>query len=145
MFDWWANVLHCQLFGQPWLIAFHVVGKLGTFAAYVAIPVAILRILTARGMEFDFLAGLFAAFIVLCGFGHLLDVISLWYPIPWIVGVENVLTAIVSIFTAFYCFRLAPIIIKLPTPAQWERAARVSAIVENTEFWTKLEVEPSHE
>jgi hypothetical protein len=144
MFAWWTQVLHCQLYGQPWLIASHVVGGLGTFAAYVMIPLAILRIITERGMEFDYLAGLFAAFILLCGFGHLLDVISLWYPMPWLVGIQHVLTAIVSAFTAWYCFRLIPFIVKLPTPEQWARAARVSGIIDNTTFWNNLEIEESN-
>jgi hypothetical protein len=144
MFAWWTQVLHCQLYGQPWLIASHVVGGLGTFAAYVMIPLAILRIITERGMEFDYLAGLFAAFILMCGFGHLLDVISLWYPMPWITGVQSVLTAIVSAFTAWYCFRLIPVVVKFPTPEQWERAARVSGIIDSTAFWTNLEIEESN-
>jgi hypothetical protein len=144
MFAWWTQVLHCQLYGQPWLIASHVLGGLGTFAAYVVIPLAILRIITERGMEFDYLAGLFAAFILMCGFGHLLDVISLWYPMPWLVGVQSVLTAIVSGFTAWYCFRLIPVVVKIPTIEQWERAARVSGIIDNTTFWTNLEIEESN-
>jgi hypothetical protein len=42
---------------------------------------------------------MFSAFIFLCGIGHLLDIVTLWFPIYWISAIEDVATALISLAT----------------------------------------------
>ena len=104
-------VYHCQLYGKPLLVALHIAGDLATFIAYVTIPIAILIVMRRRDLKFTRLAALFAAFIVSCGFGHLIDVITLYYPIPWGEAAIKIATGAVSLVTAILAVMLVPVII----------------------------------
>ncbi|HEY9641605.1 MAG TPA: PAS domain-containing protein, partial [Coleofasciculaceae cyanobacterium] len=59
---------------------------------------------------------LFGAFILLCGTGHLLEILTLWYPAYWVSGIEKALTALVSCYTAFRLVELLPQFLALKTP-----------------------------
>ena len=48
---------------------------------------------------------LLGAFVFLCGVGHLLDVVKVWWPICNIVAIERVITAVISLMTALWCFK----------------------------------------
>jgi hypothetical protein len=50
--------------------------------------------------QIEWLLGLFAAFIFLCGWTHILDIITLYVPVYWQQGVVLLLTGIVSLTTA---------------------------------------------
>ncbi|WP_107667908.1 GAF domain-containing hybrid sensor histidine kinase/response regulator, partial [Cyanothece sp. BG0011] len=63
---------------------------------------------------------LFGAFIVLCGIGHLLEIVTLWYPLYWFSGLEKALTALVSSYTAIEMVFLIPTFLSLKTPDQLE-------------------------
>ena len=64
---------------EGWL---HIVSDVGIFLAYFAIPAALIYFLLKRkDTPFNGLLFLFAAFILFCGAGHLLEAIIFYYPL----------------------------------------------------------------
>jgi diguanylate cyclase (GGDEF)-like protein len=75
---------------------------------------------------------LFAAFILACGATHLFSVLTLWVPVYGIEGLVKVLTAVLSLGTAFVLWPLVPRLLLLPSPNQLrdlnlELSARIAA------------------
>jgi signal transduction histidine kinase len=107
------------LLWSPGLIWPHAIADIVTALAYFAIP-AILVIVARQRQDLVFrpVLWLFAAFILLCGTTHWLDLITLWLPVYGFQGAVKAATAIVSILTAVALWRLLPDILALPSPAQ---------------------------
>ncbi len=124
--DIWQYMPHgmCLLW-QPWLVFLWAGSDLLIFLSYTAIPVALLTVLRRRkDIPYSGLVVLFASFILLCGLTHLMGIVTLWYPIyPW-VGLLKLTTGFVSAATAIVLFRLIPILVSLPSPAQLAEANR---------------------
>jgi PAS domain S-box-containing protein len=79
----------------------------------------LLYIVRKRGdIPFNWIIGLFAAFIVACGTDHLLDIWTLWHPTYWLSSILKSLIAAISISTALVLVSLVPNILKLPSPGQ---------------------------
>src|ERR1700687_3511869 len=99
---------YCLLW-KPWLVVLHAGSGLLIFCAYFAIPVAIWIFLRQRkDLELRRLAMLFAAFIFLCGLTHLVQMVTLWWPLYDTQGALKLATAIVSVATAGMIFPLIP-------------------------------------
>jgi PAS domain S-box-containing protein len=113
---------YCLLW-KPWLVVLHAGSDLLIFAAYFAIPAAIWLFLRQRpDLELRPLAILFAAFIFLCGLTHLIQMVTLWWPIYETQGILKALTAIVSVVTAIMIFPLIPKAVALPSPSALQNA-----------------------
>ncbi len=106
---------NCYLWQTP-LVWLHVISDLAIAIAYFSIP-ALIIYFTYKRQDLPFLRIfiLFGAFIVACGIGHLFDVITLWYPVYWLSGLERAMTALVSCYTAFELVWLLPRFLSLPT------------------------------
>src|SRR5205085_10424848 len=92
---------------------------------YFAIPAAIWIFLRQRqhqDLELRRLAMLFAAFIFLCGLTHLVQMVTLWWPIYETQGVLKLATAIVSVATAVMIFPLIPNAAAIPSPRALQAA-----------------------
>ena len=84
---------------------------------------------------------LFAAFILLCGATHWLDVVTLWIPAYGLQAVVKALTAMASIFTAVALWMLLPEAIKLPSPSQFrETSAALRETEERLRQSQKMEI-----
>ncbi|MEO0530510.1 MAG: ATP-binding protein, partial [Planctomycetota bacterium] len=123
---------------EGWL---HIVSDIGIFLAYVAIPLALVYgMVKRRDVPFHSILVLFAAFILFCGTGHLLEAVIFYHPIYRVAGLLKLATAIVSLVTAFILIRLMPKLLDLPSLATrnevLERTARTK-----TEFLANM----SHE
>jgi PAS domain S-box-containing protein len=113
---------YCLLW-KPWLVAIHAGSDLFIFLAYFAIPVAIWIFLRKRpDLELKPLAVLFAAFIFLCGLTHVIQMITLWWPIYETQGLVKVATAAVSVLTAIMIFPLIPTAVAIPSPRALQAA-----------------------
>jgi PAS domain S-box-containing protein len=113
---------YCLLW-KPWLVVLHAGSDLLIFLAYFAIPAAIWIFLRQRqDLELKRLAILFAAFIFLCGLTHLVQMVTLWWPIYETQGVLKLATAIVSVATAIMIFPLIPKAISIPSPRALQAA-----------------------
>jgi signal transduction histidine kinase len=112
----------CYLW-KPELMALHGISNAIIVLSYLSIPITILYILRQRrDLPFNWIFFLTASFIVLCGFTHLLNIVTLWYPIYWTAGIIQAITAAVSFATAIAIIYLTPKITALPSPAQLREA-----------------------
>lgn len=107
------------LLWEPWLVWAHALGNIGIALAYFSIPVVLLRFARRRrDLVFKPVFWLFAAFILLCGTGHLADLLTLWVPAYRLETGIKVATALVSLATAAVLWPLLPRALALPSPAQ---------------------------
>ena len=119
---------HCYLWQSP-LVWLHVLSDLLIAIAYYSIPATLIYfIYKRRDVPFLGIFGLFGAFIILCGTGHLLEIWTLWHPVYWLTGVEKAITALVSCFTALEMVTLLPQFLALQTP---ERLAAINRELQN--------------
>lgn len=113
---------YCLLW-KPWLVVLHAGSDLLIFLAYFAIPIAIWLFLRRRAnLELKSIAVLFAAFIFLCGLTHMIQMLTLWWPIYETQGVVKAATAIVSVVTAILIFPLIPKALAIPSPRALQQA-----------------------
>jgi len=119
------------LLWEPWLIWSHAIGDIAIAAAYFSIPVAlIVFVRRRRDLAMKPVFWLFAAFILLCGTGHLIDLVTIWSPLYRLEAVVKLATAAVSVATAITLWPLIPKALALPSPAQLEAA---NAALRNSE------------
>src|SRR5262249_20143780 len=86
---------------NPVLIWLHVVSDALIGVAYYSIPVALLYFVARRrDLAFSWLFLLFAAFILLCGGTHFVEIWTLWHPDYALQGMLKAATALVSVGTA---------------------------------------------
>jgi hypothetical protein len=99
---------HCFLW-RPDILWLHIVSDAIVFIAYMMIPIIILMLLRKRTtLPYKWIVLMFGLFITLCGFTHLLAIITIWIPIYFLEGVIKAITAAVSIATALLIIPLAP-------------------------------------
>ena len=111
------------LLWEPGLIWTYAISDTGIALAYFSIPLALAVIARRRrDLVFRPLLWLFAAFILLCGTTHWLDLLTLWIPAYGLQAVVKAATATVSIFTAVALWRLLPAALTFPSPAQMREA-----------------------
>ena len=114
------------LLWEPQLIWLHVASDIVIASAYFSIPVALsIFVSKRRDVDFGWVFWAFALFIMACGVGHVLSIITLWLPIYGIEGIVKALTAAASIVTAAMLWPLLPKVLALPSPSQL-RAAEVA-------------------
>jgi PAS domain S-box-containing protein len=112
----------CLLWDR-WLIWTHASADAGIGIAYFSIPVAMtVYARRRRDLVFRPVLWLFASFILLCGSGHWLDLLTLWVPLYRLQGMIKVATALVSATTAVALWYLLPRALALPSPQQMRQA-----------------------
>lgn len=113
---------HCYLW-QPELVWLHVIGDTLTAVAYYSIPLMLLYFVRKRqDVPFQGIFLLFSTFILACGTTHIIEVWTLWQPTYWFSGTIKLVTASVSLYTAYTLVGLIPQALALPSPAQLEAA-----------------------
>jgi hypothetical protein len=88
------------LLWDPTLVPLTIVANIAIALAYLAIPLQLTAVLRMKSLLPNWAVMLFMAFIVLCGVGHGIEVLTLFRPYYWLQVVENALTAVVSVSTA---------------------------------------------
>jgi signal transduction histidine kinase/CheY-like chemotaxis protein len=111
------------LLWDPGLLWTYAISDIGTGVAYFTIPLALMVFVRRRqDLVFRPIFWLFAAFILLCGLTHWLDVLTLWVPAYGLEGVVKAMTATVSLITAIALWWQMPRALALPSPAQLREA-----------------------
>jgi PAS domain S-box-containing protein len=111
------------LLWDPALIWIHACADAVIGVAYFTIPVAMaVYARRRRDLVFRPVLWLCAGFILLCGSGHWLDLLTLWVPVYRLEGVVKVATALVSASTAVTLWYLLPTALALPSPQQMRQA-----------------------
>jgi signal transduction histidine kinase len=127
MTDWVLNFAATQGFlphgycfqWSPALLGLMVGSDAAITASYFSIPLALMAFLRARkDIPFNGVFLLFAAFILLCGLTHLVDLFVVWVPVYWLQAYAKLSTAIVSAATAIALWLLMPKLLRLPSNAQ---------------------------
>ncbi|MFO0899117.1 MAG: ATP-binding protein [Pirellulales bacterium] len=99
--------------GVGWL---HILSDLAIFAAYAAIPALLIYFIRRRrdGLPATPAFWLFAAFILCCGIGHLIEASLFWYPAYRFAGSWKLVTAVVSWASVIALLRAAPQVVEMP-------------------------------
>jgi PAS domain S-box-containing protein len=111
------------LLWQPGLLWLDLISDTVIAAAYYTIPIALIYFASRRhDLAFRGIFVLTGAFILACGTTHVMGVVTLWYPAYWTDGLIKLVTALVSIGTAFAMWQVMPLALALPSTAQLERS-----------------------
>ena len=116
----WPPRWHCGKWTEfhGWL---YIISDLLIFSAYFAMPVIIVRYIVSRtNARFHKVYILFAAFILACGFTHLLDAVSFWYPVYRFNALARFITGLISWTTVYYLIKLLPVAFSLKTAEELE-------------------------
>jgi PAS domain S-box-containing protein len=110
------------LLWEPWLIWTHATSDAAIGIAYFTIPVA-MAVYVRKNPELrrQPLFWLFPAFILLCGAGHWLNLLTLWVPVYALEAVIKAATAVVSLATAAAIWGLLPKALSMPSVTQMGR------------------------
>jgi chemotaxis family two-component system sensor kinase Cph1 len=108
---------------RPDLLWLHVVSDAIIFLAYFMIPLTLVYFIRKQRFQlsFSWAIVLFALFIVLCGAGHGVEIITMWKPVYYGQGFLKAATALASIATAFAIIPLVPRLLRLRSPEELER------------------------
>ncbi|BBL58037.1 ATP-binding protein [Methylomonas koyamae] len=92
--------------------------------AYVTYPVGIAYFVWKRkDLLYRWLyLGFFITFILTCAATHLLSVVTIWLPLYWLDAYVKALSALVAVATSFAIWWVIPRALKLPSPAELQRA-----------------------
>lgn len=109
---------HCYLW-LPDVLWMHVISDAVIALAYFSIPFSILFFAwRRRDLKFPLLYVGFGLFILACGAGHVLDIVTVWNPIYRIQGVQKAFTAVLSVATAVAIWPLMPKLLRIPSNGQ---------------------------
>jgi two-component sensor histidine kinase len=115
----------------------HITADLMVFVAYAAIPVALIYFVRKRrDVPFPPVFWLFAAFILACGFGHLIDASVFWQPRYRLLTTVKFFTGIVSWLTVLSLVRVLPKALALHADLDQrvqDRTAELSAMLRERE------------
>ena len=90
---------------------------------YFSIPLVLLRFAKRRrDLICRPVLWLFAAFMLLCGTGHWLDLLTIWVPADGLEAVVKGATGVASVLTAMALWSLLPRALALPSPGQLRAA-----------------------
>ncbi len=134
MLDFLRNLLNTDGFMPRWGCGewtdahgwLHIISDSLVFAAYFAIPVALWYFVALKKHQvpFTLLFWLFGAFILSCGFTHLIDASLFWHPWYRLSGLMKLVTALVSWATVLAMFRVMPRALSLPGMEELNRKLR---------------------
>lgn len=93
-----------------------ILSDLTIWLAYFVIPVILLKLTqTIKNIPFTPVFWLFGAFIILCGFTHLMDAVIYWWPAYRFGSLIKFVTAVVSLGTVFALLKYLPKMINFKT------------------------------
>jgi two-component system, chemotaxis family, sensor kinase Cph1 len=109
----WTNL-------HGWL---YITSDLLIWLAYFMMPIIIFSYVSKRKqvIKYSGIYLLFAAFILLCGTTHFLDAVMFWVPMYRLNTLIRIFTAIVSLLTVYYLFKIVPEAFKQKTSIELER------------------------
>src|SRR5690242_6190049 len=98
---------HCYLW-NPFLLWTMAGSDTLIAVAYFTISILLIFLVKKANIPFERVFLAFGIFISACGAGHLIDLLTLWYPFYWVTAAVRVVTATASVLTAVFLFRLVP-------------------------------------
>lgn len=106
---------HCY-FWRPGIVWLHVISDGMIALAYFSIPLTLRYFVKKRGdVPYIWIFRLFAAFIFACGCTHVLNIVTLWYPMYRFDGIVKLYTGLISVATAVLLIPIIPQALSLPS------------------------------
>ena len=107
------------------LAGLHVASDAVLFASYLAVPLGLCWLMwRRRDVPCPLPTALFAAFVLMCGFGHLLEAVDHWHPAGVLADWWKPATAVAAAVAAGYLLRHAPRLLALPDVERLNRQLR---------------------
>jgi len=101
---------------DPLLVAIFVAANGLIALSYYSIPAALWwYVRNKKDFSFNWILMLFAAFIVWCGTTHIMKILTLWQPLYWEESMVDLVTGLISTYTAIRLWPLIPIALKIPS------------------------------
>ncbi len=125
---------HCYLW-KPLLVYMHVISDLLIGFAYLSISITLYTIVKKINISFNRIVLCFGLFIGACGVTHFMEVWNLWNADYWWGAWVKVITAIASVGTGIYLYRLRHVILQVAeaTKLAEERRLDLEALTQNLE------------
>ncbi len=124
--DLWPARWHCGSWSDfhGWL---YIISDLAIWAAYFAIPMIILIYLHVGKKKLRFYNAYywFAAFILACGFTHLVDAAMFWTPMYRFNALLRFMTALISWLTVYQLIKMLPIAFAQKTSTELEEDVKL--------------------
>ena len=133
---------HCYLW-QPGTLWLNVGSDALIAGSYFAIPLAIAAFMHRQrsAIRYAWIPTMFAAFILLCGGTHVMEIWTVWHPIYRAAGTLKLLTGVISFATLLTLIWIMPraLLLKTPVQLQAEVAARTLELNEaNTQLRAEI-------
>lgn len=116
--------IHCYL-GQPALVWTMFFTDLLIGTAYVAISLTLWSLVRRIQLKFNAVVICFGVFILACGLTHFMEDWTLWHPDYWTAAAVKVVTAIASVGTGIYLYRLRHTLFHLAESAKLAEQRRL--------------------
>jgi chemotaxis family two-component system sensor kinase Cph1 len=133
---------HGYLRWDPSLLWLVVSSDAAVAFSCLAIPLAILQFVRKRkDLAHHGIFFAFAVFILAFGATHLLEIATLWKPLYRLDGLMKAITAVASMMTAVMLARVAPALLRLPSPydLKLEKMRRLQSEQQLSQMNTRLE------
>jgi PAS domain S-box-containing protein len=118
--DNWPARWYCGKWSDfhGWL---YILSSFAIWGAYFAIPILIAYFASKKkNLPFKKVFYLFTAFILFCGFGHLIDGLIFWFPVYRFSALILFGTAVVSWLTVATLIKIMPDVLALKTPVDFQ-------------------------
>lgn len=148
--SWWQSILqyfseadfmphgHCYLW-KPGLVYTHVISDFLIGTAYVAISFTLYGLVKKTNLGFNRVVLCFGVFIGACGWTHYNEIWNLWQSDYWYSGMVKVLTAIASVATGIYLFKLRHPIVAMASAAKLSEQRRLDLESLTRDLESKIE------
>lgn len=115
---------HCYLW-KPGLVSLHVVSDILIGLAYISISITLYLLVKRIKIQFDHIVLSFGVFIGACGLTHFMEVWNLWNADYWSSAWVKVITAIASVSTGVYLFKLRHPLVQVAEAAKLSEQRRL--------------------
>jgi chemotaxis family two-component system sensor kinase Cph1 len=127
----WPPRWHCGYWTDfhGWL---YIASDLAIWLSYFLIPVIIIGYFSKKRktIKFHKVYFLFAAFILLCGTTHFMDAVMFWVPMYRLNALIQLITAAVSVLTAYYLIKILPAAFQQKTNVELENEIQRRIVAE---------------
>ncbi len=130
MKEFFSNIFERDLWPARWNCGYwsdfhgwlYIISDISIWAAYFTIPIIILKYVLQKKhtIRFERAYLWFAAFILACGFTHLLDAGIFWIPMYRLSALLRCVTAVISWLTVYHLIKMLPKAFSLKTAEQLE-------------------------
>jgi C4-dicarboxylate-specific signal transduction histidine kinase len=125
--------IHCYLDEKP-LIWTMLITDLLIGLAYVAISITLIVLIRRIKLQFSLVVFCFGVFILACGLTHFMEIYTLWHPVYWIAAFIKLITAIASVGTGIYLYRLRHSLVAVAEAAKLSEERRLHVEKVNLEL-----------